>query len=88
MLNRKTFFIREHVGALKLANTYDILDPETKEQLGIAKEKPGALLHVLRFFLDKRKLPTTVKVYEGSDPKMNRICCFRLSANSLSLSLK
>ena len=69
MLNRKTFFIREHVGVLKLANTYDILDPETKEQLGIAKEKPGVLLHILRFFLNKRHLPTTVNVYEGSDPK-------------------
>ena len=76
MLNRKTFFIREHVGVLKLSNTYDILDPETKEQLGIAKEKPGALLHIL--FLDKRKLPTTVKVYEGSDPKNEQNLLFSI----------
>ena len=68
MLNRKTYFIREHAGVLKLANTYDILDPETQDQIGVAKEKPGALMHVLRFIWDKEKLPTTVYVYEGSDP--------------------
>ena len=68
MLNRKTYFIREHAGVLKLTNTYDILDPETQDQIGVAKEKPGALMHVLRFIWDKEKLPTTVYVYEGSDP--------------------
>lgn len=78
MLNRKTFFIREHVGVLKLSNTYDILDPETKEQLGIAKEKPGMLLHILRFFLNKRHLPTTVNVYEGSDPKNEQNLLFSI----------
>lgn len=65
MLNRKTFFIREHVGILKLSDTYDILDPETRQQLGVAQEKPGALVHILRFFINKRLLPTKVFVYEG-----------------------
>jgi uncharacterized protein YxjI len=68
MLNRTTYFIREHVGMLKLSDTYDILDPESSAQLGIAKEKPGALVHVLRFFLNKSLLPTAVHVYEGNDP--------------------
>ena len=54
MLNRKTFFIREHVGFLKLSDTYDILDPETQKQVGIAREKPGTLIHVLRFLVNKR----------------------------------
>lgn len=40
MLSRKIYFIREHVGLLKLTDTYDILAPETQEQLGVAKEKP------------------------------------------------
>lgn len=66
MLSRKTFFIREHVGLLKLADTYDILDPETQAQLGVAKEKPGTLIHVLRFLINKRLLPTKVFVYEGA----------------------
>jgi len=66
MLNRKTYFIREHVGFMKLSDTYDILDPETKIQLGIAREKVNALLHVLRFLINKRMLPTRIFVYEGN----------------------
>lgn len=67
MLNRKTYFIREHVGIMKLSDTYDILDPETQQQIGIAKEKPGTLIHVLRFLVSKQLLPTKVFVYEGSN---------------------
>ncbi len=67
MLDRQTYYIREHVGFLKLSDTYDILDPDTQEQIGIAKEKPGALIQVLRFLIDKRLMPTKVFVYEGSD---------------------
>lgn len=69
MLNRKTYFIREHVGFMKLSDTYDILDPETQGQLGIAKEKPGTLIHVLRFLVNKQILPTKVFVYEGDNPE-------------------
>jgi len=69
MLNRRTYLIREHVGFLKLSDTYDILDPETQDQLGIAKERPGAMIHVLRFLINKRVLPTKVFVYEGSNPQ-------------------
>lgn len=65
MLNRKTFFIREHVGIMKLSDTYDILDPQTQKQIGIVREKPGALVHVLRFLINKRLLPTKVFIYEG-----------------------
>ncbi len=67
MLDRQTYFIREHVGFLKLTDTYDILDPDTQEQLGIAKEKPGTLFQILRLFVNKKLLPTKVFVYEGKD---------------------
>lgn len=69
MLNRKTYFIREHTGVLKLSDTYDILDPETQEQLGVAKEKPGMFLHLLRLVIHKRMLPTKICIYEGTDPQ-------------------
>lgn len=52
---------------MKLSNTYDILDPETKEQIGIEKEKPGTLFIVLRFLVNKRLLPTKVFVYAGNN---------------------
>lgn len=69
MLDRKTFFIRERAGIMKLSDTYDILDPETRAQLGVAKEKPGALIHILRLLINKRLLPTTVSVYAGAGPE-------------------
>jgi uncharacterized protein YxjI len=79
MLNRQTYYIREHVGFLKLSNTYDILDPETQEQIGIAKEKPGTLVQVLRFLIDKRMLPTKVFVYEGTDSENEANLLFSIS---------
>ncbi|MBL7219836.1 MAG: oxidoreductase [Phycisphaerae bacterium] len=68
MLSRQTYFIREHVGFMKLTDTFDILDPETQDQLGIAKEKPGGFMKLLRLVVNKRILPTKVFIYEGSDP--------------------
>ncbi len=67
MLNRKTYFIREHVGFLKLSDTYDILDPQSQEQIGIAKEKPGALIQILRLLVNKQMLPTKVFIYAGGN---------------------
>lgn len=69
MFTSSNYFIREHLGFLKLSDTYDIIDPNTMDQIGVAKEKPGALIHILRFFVKKQMLPTKVFVYEGSDPK-------------------
>jgi len=78
MLNRRAYFIREHVGFMKFSDTYDILDVETKEPIGIAKERPGALIHVLRFFLSKTILPTKVYVYEGGNPEDGSKLCFSI----------
>ncbi len=69
MLDKKAYFIRERVGFLKLVDTYDILDPQTQSQLGIAKEKPGGLIQVLRLFVNKQLLPTKVFVYQGDNPE-------------------
>lgn len=69
MLDRKMYFIRERVAFLKMSDTYDILDPETQAQLGIAQEKPGTLIHILRFLVNKQLLPTKVFVYEGANPE-------------------
>jgi uncharacterized protein YxjI len=67
MLDKKVYLIREHVGLLKLSDTYDILDPQTQQQIGIARERPGTLVHLLRLLVNKRLLPTSVHVYEGAD---------------------
>lgn len=78
MLNHKSFFIREHVGFLKLSDTYDILDPINGNPLGTAKEKPGIVVHLLRLFIQKKILPTKVFVYEGSNPEDESRLLFQL----------
>jgi uncharacterized protein YxjI len=67
MLDRKTFFIKERVGLLKFADTYDILDPESREPIGIAREKPGALIHLLRMLVNKQLLPTRVDIHDDEN---------------------
>jgi uncharacterized protein YxjI len=69
MLNQKTYLVRERVGLLKLSDTYDIFDPTTHIQVGIAQEKPSVLVHILRFVINKQMLPTQVVVYQGTDPE-------------------
>ncbi|MDB5389320.1 MAG: Scramblase family protein [Planctomycetaceae bacterium] len=71
MLTRNQFFVKEHVGMFKLANTYDILDLETNEKIGVAKEKPSGLTLALRFFVNKQLLPTKVEIIENPDEKGN-----------------
>ena len=61
---RRQFFIRERVAVLKLTDTYDILDPETKQNIGIAKDEPPSWAKFLRLLVKKPLLPTTIQVYE------------------------
>ena len=63
LLGRTTFFIREHVGFLKLNDAYDILDPVSGTQVGLAKEV--GKIAWLRLLIKKHFLPTTVLVYEA-----------------------
>jgi uncharacterized protein YxjI len=64
LLNRSTYFVKERVGMLKLTDTYDLLDPNTQENIGIAKEDPSGFIKFLRFLVNKSLLPTHVSIYE------------------------
>lgn len=64
LLEKKTFIVKEHVAMLKLTDTYDILDPETQQQIGVAKEEPGDVIKYARLIISKKLLPTTVNIYE------------------------
>jgi uncharacterized protein YxjI len=66
MLNRTTYFIREHLGILKLSDAYDILDPETQEQIGIAREEVGGFAKLMRLLINKQMMPTTICVYSSA----------------------
>ena len=78
MLNRQTYFIREHVGLIKLTDAYDILDPVSKAKLGEAREEISGLVKLLRLLLGKALLPTRVAVYEGGEPAANRRLLFSI----------
>ena len=73
LLNRKQYFIREHVGLLKLADVYDILDPESQAKIGEAREEISMLVKVLRLFINKSLMPTVVRVYEGADEAAHKL---------------
>ncbi|HEX2862712.1 MAG TPA: hypothetical protein VHN79_13785, partial [Lacunisphaera sp.] len=77
MLTRKQYFIREHAGLMKLSDVYDILDPETKNKLGEAREEISGLVKVMRLLISKQLMPTRVAVYEGAD-KANQKLLFSI----------
>lgn len=65
LLARRHFFVRERVAMLKFTDTYDLLDPETQQPIGIARELISGWMHFWRLFVNKRILPTTVAVFEN-----------------------
>jgi uncharacterized protein YxjI len=65
LLDRTSYLVKERVGLLKLADTYDILDPHSGQTIGIACEKKPVWVHLLRLVLDKRMLPTAVHLSEA-----------------------
>ena len=73
MLDRKTYVVKERPGVLKLTDTYDILDPETAQPIGIAREEPPGIVKYLRLLGNNKFLPTVVNVYEreGEPPVLS-----------------
>lgn len=73
MLQLKTYLIKERVAVLKLSDTYDIFDPETGAQVGQAREELPTWAKVLKLFLSKQLLPTSVTVYDAHERPVLRI---------------
>lgn len=73
MLDRKTYVVKERVGFMKLVSVYDLLDPQTGQPIGIAKEEPPGIVKYLRLLMNNKWLPTTVNVYEseGAPPVLS-----------------
>jgi uncharacterized protein YxjI len=73
MLDRRTYVVKERVGLLKIVDTYDLLDPETGQQLAVAKEEPPGFVKYLRLVMNNRWFPTVVNVYEreGAAPTLS-----------------
>ncbi|HTU21602.1 MAG TPA: phospholipid scramblase-related protein [Gemmataceae bacterium] len=69
MLNVNTYLVKQQAGLFKRMAAYDIFNAETNQQVGSAKEEPSTLVNILRFFMDKKKLPTRVVFYEQGNDK-------------------
>ncbi|MFO1487805.1 MAG: phospholipid scramblase-related protein [Verrucomicrobiota bacterium] len=67
LLQRTTFFIKEHTGFLKLTDAYDILSPTTGQKIGIAKEEPPVWAKWLRLAIKKHRMPTAINIYEDEN---------------------
>ena len=62
-LNKNLFLVKEHVGAFKAANNYDIYDPETGEQVMLCREDSlGFFTRILRFTDYKRYTPFDIRI--------------------------
>jgi uncharacterized protein YxjI len=70
MLELQRFFIKEQVAFLRSTSTYDIFDPDTREQVGVAREQPGSFARILRWFVSKRLTATSIEVYETEDESL------------------
>lgn len=64
LLGMQRYFVKERVGVLKLTDTYDILDPDSHQRVGVAREEPPVWAKFLRLLVNKAFLPTTIHVYE------------------------
>ena len=67
MLNRRAWVVKERIGFLKLADRYDILDPETGGVIGFAIEELNTVTKWLRLLVHKRRFPTRVEIRESVD---------------------
>lgn len=94
VLNRNTFFVKEHVGIFKAANEYDVLDPTTREKLLECREPNlGAFTKVLRFTDYKRMTPfhqvvsskgaTVLEVKRGVSLFLSKVDVFDASGRRL-----
>lgn len=67
MLELDTILVKERVGLLKMTDTYDLIDPSSGTPVGICKEIVPVWTHLLRLLVNKRMLPTTVRISDPSE---------------------
>ncbi len=70
MLDKRTYFVREHVGFMKLHEAYDILDPETGEVIAEAREEASPFRKILKLFMNKTMLPFEIVLTDASGKKI------------------
>lgn len=71
VLNKNVFFVKEHVGLFKASNSFDIFDPETKQQVMQCREENlGFFTKMFRFTDYKRMTPFDIDIKTPSGEKI------------------
>jgi len=70
LLELQRLLIQERAAGREALAVYDIFDPKTQEQVGVARERSGSLRKFLRRFLGKRLLTTKLEVRETEDESL------------------
>jgi len=74
VINRNSFFVKEHVGMFKAANNYDILDPETQEVIMECREETlGMFTKMFRFSDYKRMTPFDITIRTPDGKQVVRV---------------
>lgn len=60
LLDYRRVFVRERVAVLKLTDTYDLVDPDSKAVIGVAWENVSGWIKFLRLLVNKSLLPTRI----------------------------
>lgn len=69
MLELDTILVKERVGMLKISDTYDLVDPATGNPVGLCKEHIAWWVHILRLAVNKRMLPTVVRITDQHEAR-------------------
>ena len=74
VLNRNLFLVKEHVGAFKAANNYDIHDPDTGDIIMLCREPNlGGFTKLLRFTDWKRYTPFDIIITTPEGEQLVRV---------------
>lgn len=65
LLDLRRVFVRQQVEVLRLTGVYELVDPGNGLPVGVAKDEPPGWAKWLRLLIERRILPTVVRVYEG-----------------------
>lgn len=62
LLRLNRILVKERLGFFRLADCYDLFDPDSGRSVGVCQEAPPWYSHLLRLVLSKVVLPTVVEV--------------------------
>jgi hypothetical protein len=65
MLDLQRYFVKENAGIFKSKGTFEIINPDTKERVGIARETTAGFGAVLKGLMGKDKGPMKISITES-----------------------